>query len=161
MPFDLLKQALFMYQDPSKIPAFLQDAQKKVAAADGFIFVSAEYYNSIPPALSSMVDHFAPWDYLFKPSAIITYSSGKSETIMLFLGRYTPKVGVVLSFFLTRRLGPSIYCLPLKNIRNIKKHLQKEFEIFINLTKYPNSLPCPLKKTLKCIEMTPKTRPIL
>ena len=83
MPFDLLKQALFMYQDPSKIPAFLQDAQKKVAAADGFIFVSAEYYNSIPPALSSMVDHFAPWDYLFKPSAIITYSSGKSETIIV------------------------------------------------------------------------------
>ena len=85
MPFDLLKQALFMYQDPSKIPAFLQDAQKKVAAADGFIFVSAEYYNSIPPALSSMVDHFAPWDYLFKPSAIITYSSGKSETTIVCL----------------------------------------------------------------------------
>ena len=127
MPFDLLKQALFMYQDPSKIPAFLQDAQKKVAAADGFIFVSAEYYNSIPPALSSMVDHFAPWDYLFKPSAIITYSSGKLRTIMLSFKEIYPREGGgrVLHFFLIRRLGPIIYRLPSKNIRNIKKHPHK------------------------------------
>ena len=76
MPFEMLKQPTFFYQDPSKIPPFLQEASKEISSADGYIFVSAEYYNSIPPALANMVDHFAPWDYLYKPSAIVTYSSG-------------------------------------------------------------------------------------
>ena len=76
MPFEMLKQPIFMVQDPSKIPAFLQKASQEIASADGFIFLSAEYHSSIPPALTNMVDHFAPWDFLHKPSAIITYSIG-------------------------------------------------------------------------------------
>ena len=38
---------------------------------------------------------------------------------------------------------------------------QKMFEILETPKNIPHSVPCPLEKTLKCIEMTPKYRPIL
>ena len=47
---------------------------------------------------------------------------------------------------------------PPKNISNFK-HPQKIFEILAT-QKYPHSIPCPYEKTLKCITMTPKYRPI-
>jgi NAD(P)H-dependent FMN reductase len=39
------------------------------------VIVSAEYNNSIPPALSNLLDHFLE-EYFFKPSAIACYSEG-------------------------------------------------------------------------------------
>ena len=103
MPFEMLKQPLFMYQDPSKIPPFLQKASKEISSADGFIFVSAEYYNSMPPALSNMVDHFAPWDYLYKPSAIITYSSGTNQVIHFIVGNWKD--------YFTKAINPNLFNL--------------------------------------------------
>ncbi len=44
-------------------------------SADGFVFVSAEYNHSIPAALKNLLDHFQS-EYLYKPSAIVTYSAG-------------------------------------------------------------------------------------
>lgn len=46
-----------------------------IKAADGFIIVSAEYNHSIPAALKNLLDHFQS-EYLYKPSAIVTYSVG-------------------------------------------------------------------------------------
>ena len=44
-------------------------------AADGFVVVSAEYNHSVPAALKNLLDHFQG-EYLYKPSAIVTYSAG-------------------------------------------------------------------------------------
>ncbi|MBI2419862.1 MAG: NAD(P)H-dependent oxidoreductase, partial [Ignavibacteriales bacterium] len=41
----------------------------------GFLILAAEYNHSIPPALKNLLDHFRE-EYFFKPSAIISYSSG-------------------------------------------------------------------------------------
>ena len=44
-------------------------------AADGFVVLSAEYNHSVPAALKNLLDHFQS-EYLYKPSAIVTYSAG-------------------------------------------------------------------------------------
>ena len=62
-------------------------------------------------------------------------------------------------FFFIRRIGPSIYRLPPKKIGNIK-HPKKIFYFFAT-QKYSLSVHLPLEKTLKYIEKTPKTSPIL
>jgi NAD(P)H-dependent FMN reductase len=43
--------------------------------SDGFLVVTGEYNHSIPPALKNILDHFQS-EYLFKPSAIASYSAG-------------------------------------------------------------------------------------
>ena len=62
--------------------------------------------------------------------------------------------GGVLYFFLIRRLGPSIYRSPQKNIRNFK-HPKFFFEILAT-QKISQFCTLTLKKTLKCKEMTLK-----
>ncbi|HLM40660.1 MAG TPA: NAD(P)H-dependent oxidoreductase, partial [Microvirga sp.] len=44
--------------------------------ADGFVIVSAEYNQSIPPALSNTLDYFLE-EYFWRPSAIVCYSAGR------------------------------------------------------------------------------------
>ena len=45
-------------------------------AADGFVIVSGEYNNGIPPALKNLLDHFLE-EYFWRPSAIVSYSAGR------------------------------------------------------------------------------------
>jgi NAD(P)H-dependent FMN reductase len=45
------------------------------ARADGFCVVSAEYNHSVPPGLSNLIDYFLE-EYLWRPSAIVSYSAG-------------------------------------------------------------------------------------
>jgi NAD(P)H-dependent FMN reductase len=56
-------------------PEVLERLADRIRAADGYVIVSAEYNNSIPPALSNLLDHFLE-EYFFKPSAIACYSEG-------------------------------------------------------------------------------------
>jgi NAD(P)H-dependent FMN reductase len=56
-------------------PADMTTISEALDTADGFVVVSAEYNHSIPAALKNLLDHFQV-EYLYKPSAIVTYSAG-------------------------------------------------------------------------------------
>ncbi|KAK7486026.1 hypothetical protein BaRGS_00022778 [Batillaria attramentaria] len=77
----LMKKPLYLYEDRSKAPKVLVETEAKMAEADAFIVVTAEYNHSIPPALTNLMDHFAPMlipgsVYAYKPSGIVSYSPG-------------------------------------------------------------------------------------
>jgi len=56
-------------------PAPMQAVGEMLAAADGFVIVTGEYNHSVPAALKNLLDHYQS-EYLYKPSAIVTYSAG-------------------------------------------------------------------------------------
>lgn len=66
-----------MYKEfkTGEAPEVLQKIADIFNAADGFLIVTGEYNHSIPPALKNILDHFQA-EYLFKPSAIASYSAG-------------------------------------------------------------------------------------
>jgi len=66
-----------MYKEYEKgrTPKNLEKLAEIFRNSDAFVIVSAEYNHSIPPALSNLLDHFME-EYFFKPSAIVSYSSG-------------------------------------------------------------------------------------
>lgn len=57
-------------------PAKMKELSDMIRAADGFVIVSGEYNNSIPPALSNLMNHFYK-EYFHKPAGLVTYSSGR------------------------------------------------------------------------------------
>jgi len=66
-----------MYKEYAKgdAPPVLERLAGTYRAADGFVVVSGEYNNGIPPALKNLLDHFLE-EYFFRPSAIVCYSAG-------------------------------------------------------------------------------------
>jgi NAD(P)H-dependent FMN reductase len=66
-----------MYKEYKKgeAPPGLEALAETYRAADGFVIVSGEYNNGIPPALKNLLDHFLE-EYFFRPSAIVSYSAG-------------------------------------------------------------------------------------
>lgn len=56
-------------------PVLMQELSSILSESDGFLVVTGEYNHSIPPALKNLLDHFQS-EYLFKPSAIASYSAG-------------------------------------------------------------------------------------
>ena len=61
--------------DAGTAPAAMQAVADILSAADGFVILSGEYNHSVPPALKNLLDHYQS-EYLYKPSAIVTYSAG-------------------------------------------------------------------------------------
>jgi NAD(P)H-dependent FMN reductase len=57
-------------------PEVLERLATLYRRADGFMIVSGEYNNGIPPALKNMLDHFLD-EYFWRPSAIVCYSAGQ------------------------------------------------------------------------------------
>lgn len=57
-------------------PPILEELAQLYRRADGFMIVTAEYNNSIPPALKNLLDHFLE-EYHWRPSAIMSYSAGR------------------------------------------------------------------------------------
>jgi len=56
-------------------PKAMRTVGEILQAADGFVIVSAEYNHSVSAALKNLLDHYQS-EYLYKPSAIVTYSAG-------------------------------------------------------------------------------------
>lgn len=56
-------------------PAPLPELAAIIRSADGFLIVSGEYNNGIPPALKNLLDHFLE-EWFWRPSAIACYSAG-------------------------------------------------------------------------------------
>jgi len=66
-----------MYKEYEKgnAPSSMATVAEVLSSSDGFIIVSAEYNHSIPAALKNLLDCYQS-EYLYKPSAIVTYSAG-------------------------------------------------------------------------------------
>ncbi|XP_070193694.1 2-hydroxy-1,4-benzoquinone reductase-like [Littorina saxatilis] len=80
----LVRMPIHHYDDRTQAPKVLLDIEAKLKAAEAFLFVTAEYNGSVPPALSSLLDHFPPGHTLFgyKPSGIVSYSMGSFGGMM-------------------------------------------------------------------------------
>ena len=70
-----LLDLMYKEYDEGTAPKAMETVGEILKTADGFIVVSAEYNHSIPAALKNLLDHFQS-EYLYKPSAIVTYSAG-------------------------------------------------------------------------------------
>jgi NAD(P)H-dependent FMN reductase len=70
-----LLDRMFKEYKKGEAPPVLEALAKTYRAADGFVIVSGEYNNGIPPALKNLLDHFLE-EYFFRPSAIVCYSAG-------------------------------------------------------------------------------------
>lgn len=57
-------------------PALMEKLATLYRRVDGFLIVSAEYNNGIPPALKNLLDHFLE-EYFWRPSGIVCYSQGQ------------------------------------------------------------------------------------
>ncbi|MDX1569017.1 MAG: NADPH-dependent FMN reductase [Xanthomonadales bacterium] len=66
-----------MYKEfePGTAPEPMDTVARILQGADGYVIVCAEYNHSVPPALKNLLDHYQK-EYLYKPSAIVTYSAG-------------------------------------------------------------------------------------
>ena len=64
-----------MYKEMKDPPEKLQQLQKIISDADGYIPITPEYNHSVSSALKNTLDYFLE-EYFFKPSAIISYSVG-------------------------------------------------------------------------------------
>ena len=66
---------MYKEYEAGKAPEAMKTVGEILKTADGFVVVSAEYNHSIPAVLKNLLDHFQS-EYLYKPSAIVTYSAG-------------------------------------------------------------------------------------
>jgi NAD(P)H-dependent FMN reductase len=67
-----------MYKEHPKgeVPAPLEQLATLYRQVDGFVILSGEYNNGIPPALKNLLDYFLE-EYFWRPSAIVCYSAGQ------------------------------------------------------------------------------------
>lgn len=63
-------------RDRQALPEFLPRLKRIVETADAFIMVSTEYYQTIPPALTNIINHFDVHTFSGKPTALVCYSGG-------------------------------------------------------------------------------------
>jgi NAD(P)H-dependent FMN reductase len=67
-----------MYKEfpAGQAPPVMSELAELFKRADGFIIVSGEYNNGIPPALKNLMDHFLE-EYYWRPAGIACYSGGR------------------------------------------------------------------------------------
>ncbi len=66
---------MYKEYEPGTAPGTMAAVGETLQAADGFVVVSAEYNHSISASLKNLLDHYQS-EYLYKPSAVVTYSAG-------------------------------------------------------------------------------------
>ena len=71
-PFPLLDRMYKEFNDP---PQYMREIAETIERSDGIVVVTGEYNHSVPPALKNLLDHYQK-EYLYKPSAIVSYSAG-------------------------------------------------------------------------------------
>lgn len=71
-----LLDKMYKEYEPGQAPQNMEQIARKLLESDGILLVSGEYNHSVPPALKNMLDHFQS-EYMFKPSAIASYSAGR------------------------------------------------------------------------------------
>jgi NAD(P)H-dependent FMN reductase len=66
-----------MYKEytKGKAPAAMEKLAKILIKADAYVIVSGEYNHGVPPTLKNLLDTYQT-EYYFKPSAVVTYSTG-------------------------------------------------------------------------------------
>jgi NAD(P)H-dependent FMN reductase len=70
-----LLDKMYKEYEEGSAPQTMSKLSEILKASDGFLIVTGEYNNGIPPALKNLLDHFQR-EYFFKPSAIASYSAG-------------------------------------------------------------------------------------
>lgn len=60
---------------PGEAPPAMAELATRIAAADGFVFVTGEYNGGLQPGLKNLTDHFLE-QYSWRPAAIASYSAG-------------------------------------------------------------------------------------
>lgn len=74
--YDLpLLDNMYKEYDQSTVPSNLENLANTLREAEGYVVVTGEYNHGLPPALKNLLDHFQS-EYVFKPSAIASYSGG-------------------------------------------------------------------------------------
>ena len=61
----------------AEVPPAMAELQARIRAADAYVMVSPEYNHSPSPALTDLLNAFPSSAFAFKPSLIVTYSSGQ------------------------------------------------------------------------------------
>ena len=74
-PLPLLDRMYKEYPAGTALPV-LEELAALYRKADGFVIVTAEYNQSVPPALKNLLDHFLE-EYFWRPSTIVSYSAGR------------------------------------------------------------------------------------
>ncbi len=69
---------MYKEYEEGQAPEAMETVAETFRSADGFIIVSAEYNHSIPAALKNLLDYYQS-EYLYKPSAIVTYSARRAR----------------------------------------------------------------------------------
>jgi NAD(P)H-dependent FMN reductase len=67
---------MYKEYDAGTAPEVMERLATLYRRVDGFLIVSAEYNNGIPPALKNLLDHFLE-EYFWRPSGIVCYSQGQ------------------------------------------------------------------------------------
>ena len=73
-PLPMLDRMYKEYPD-GEAPEAMETIAEALRSADGFVVLAAEYNHSVPAALKNLLDHYQS-EYVYKPSAIVTYSAG-------------------------------------------------------------------------------------
>nr|WP_321986700.1 NADPH-dependent FMN reductase [uncultured Lichenicoccus sp.] len=71
-----LLDRMFKEHPKGQAPEPLERLAALYRQADGFMIVSGEYNNGIPPALKNLLDYFLE-EYFWRPSGIVCYSAGQ------------------------------------------------------------------------------------
>jgi NAD(P)H-dependent FMN reductase len=57
-------------------PPVMEELAQLFRSADGFVVVTGEYNQTIPPALANTLDHFLE-EFFWRPAGIVSYSGGR------------------------------------------------------------------------------------